>query len=176
VAYLPDYSASLCQLITPVTKLFERSREEGVPTNWTVRSFDFDSMSMIDGVRPNSACECSPRHGLPQWYLHTRHLRFRRMGKREAIYTSAMLRRVTLLRYDSTTEQLVGLAKTPPPEMYARTASMCSGRVGRVEGNALIFREVPPLTAAVLCVAAGQQHPFAQQWRSAVTGMGHRDG
>lgn len=157
--FLRDYGSALCRRVTPVYELFERAPEESAPTNWSLKSFDFDSMSLVDGLRPNSACECSPRRGLPRWYVHTRRKRLRPMPKREAVYTAAMLQRVTLLRYDSASRRLLAPVKAPPPEPYSRAACLCVGRRGHLESGLIVFEGVPPGVAAVLCVAAGQPHP-----------------
>lgn len=159
VRFVSDYAGALCRAVVPVYEMFERAPEEPAPTNWSRKSFDFDSMSLVDGFRPNSACECSPRRGLPRWYVHTRRGRLRAMPKREAIYASAMLQRVTLLRYDAESRRLLSPVKTPPPEVFSRVACLCAGTRGRVEGRLIVFDQVPLETAAVLCVAAGQSHP-----------------
>lgn len=159
VRFVSDYAAGLCHQLMPMYELFERAPVESAPTNWSLRSFDFDSMSLVDGLRPKSACECSPRMGVPRWYVHTRRGKLRPMPKREAIYTAAMLQRVTLLRYDVESRRLTAPLKVPPPELYSRAACLCAGRRGRVEGGLIVFEEVPSAMAAVLCVAAGQPHP-----------------
>lgn len=159
VRFVSDYASALCREVVPVYEMFERAPEESAPTNWSRKSFDFDSMSLVDGFRPNSACECSPRRGLPRWYVHTRRGRLRAMPKREAIYAAAMLQRVTLLRYDFEGRRLLSPVKVPPPELFSRVACLCAGRRGRVEGRLIVFEQVPLETAAVLCVAAGQPHP-----------------
>jgi hypothetical protein len=159
IRFVGDYAAALCREVVPVYEMFERAQEESAPTNWSRKSFDFDSMSMVDGFRLNSACECSPRRGLPRWYVHTRRGRLRAMPKREAIYAAAMLQRVTLLRYDAESRRLLTPVKVPPPELFSRVACLCAGTRGRVEGGLIVFDQVPLQTAAVLCIAAGQSHP-----------------
>ncbi|HEY6304469.1 MAG TPA: hypothetical protein VIX14_15540 [Terriglobales bacterium] len=159
VRYVSDYAGGLCREVEPLYELFERAPEESAPTNWSRKSFDFNSMSMVEGFRPNSACECSPRRGLARWYVHTRRGRLRAMPKREAIYAAAMLQRVTLLRYDIESNRLLCPARVPPPELFARVACLCAGKRGRVEDRMIVFDRVPLETAAVLCVAAGQPRP-----------------
>lgn len=159
VRFVSNYAAALCRQLMPVYDLFERAPVESAPTNWSLRSFDFDSMSLVEGLRPKSACELSPRMGLPRWYVHTRRGKLRPMPKREAIYTAAMLQRVTLLRYDGESRRLTAPLKVPPPELYSRVACLCAGRRGRVECGLIVFEEVPSAIAAVLCVAVGQMYP-----------------
>lgn len=174
VRFVRGYSELLSRRVKPVYELLERAIEQSAPTNWSVRSFDFDSMSLVDGYRPNSACECSPRRGLPRWYVHTRHGRLRAMPKREAVYAAAMLRGVTLLRYDFENERLMAPARVPPPEPSCRAACLCAGRRGRMDGGLIVFDDVPPAVAGVLCVAAGQPHPGLARGRLLIeTGNQH---
>jgi hypothetical protein len=159
VPFLADYASALCAGLTPLYAALNHGGEEPPPTNWRVESFDFRSMSLVDGLFRNSACEYSPRQGLSRWYLHTRHGRLRAMPKREAIYVAAMLQRVALLRYDASTRRLFAYAEAPLPESYSRVACLCSGNRPRVSGGMVVFEEVPAATTAVLCVAAGQRYP-----------------
>lgn len=160
--FVPNYASALCRRLTPVYQLLERAPEESPPTNWLLKCFDFASMSLVEQLLPNAACECTPRRGLPRWYVHTRRGRLRPLPKREAIYAAAMLRHMTLLRYDAAARRLFVPVKAQLPELFSRAACLCAGRRGRVEANAVVFEEVPPATAAALCVAAGQRHPAAE--------------
>lgn len=160
VAFSYRYSQTLSAELRPLFRVFEELPDETSPTNWSVKSLDFDSMTMVDGLRRNSACEYSPRRGVPRWYVHTRHGRLKLMPKREAIYAAAMLQGVSLLSYDASERRLLAPARTPPPESYSRVACLCSGRRPLLNGESLRFEEVPPLIAAVLCVAAGQPEPM----------------
>jgi hypothetical protein len=174
--FVGNYASTLCRQLIPVYELLERAPKEPAPMNWSRKSFDFDSMSLVEGFRPNSACECSPRRGLPRWYVHTRRGRLRPMPKREAIYTAAMLQQVTLLQYDLENRRLLAPVKAPPPELYSRVACLCDGRRGHVEGRLIVFEEVPPDTAAVLCVAAGQPHPGVMRSVIAAANAGNYHG
>lgn len=159
VAFFHQYSQTLSAELRPLFKVFEELPEETSPTNWAVKSLDFNSMTMVHGLRRNSACEYSPRRGRSRWYVHTRHGRLKLMPKREAIYAAAMLQEISLLSYDASGSRLLAPARTPPPESYSRVASLCSGRRPLLNGEFLIFEEVPPSIGAVLCVAAGQSEP-----------------
>lgn len=147
-----------CAQGTPVTDYFRQPKVERTPPNWVVKSFDFATMSMCDGARVNSACECTPRHGLPLWYLQLRHGLIP-MPKREAIYAAAMLQRVTLLEYFPAQRVLSVRPKTPMPEQYMRAACLCSGKRAELDGGWSIFCDVPPRLATMLCAATGQPFP-----------------
>jgi hypothetical protein len=174
IRFVKDYAGVLSRRVQPVYELLERAIEQSAPTNWSVRSFDFDSMSLVDGLHPNSACECSPRHGLPRWYVHTRRGRLRSMPKREAVYAAAMMQGVALLSYDFENRRLLAPVRAPPPEPYCRAACLCAGRRGRVDGGLIVFDDVSPAVVGVLCVAAGQPHPGLTRDRLAIeTGCQH---
>jgi hypothetical protein len=162
VGFSYRFSQTLSAELKPLFRVFEDLPEETAPTNWSVKSFDFGSMTMVDGLRRNSACEYSPRHGMPRWYVHIRRGRLKLMPKREAIYAAAMLQGISLLSYDASGSRLLAPARTPPPESYSRVACLCSGRRPVFSGDILIFEEVPPSIGAVLCVAAGQSEPVAR--------------
>jgi hypothetical protein len=161
VGFFYRFSQTLSAELQPLFKVFEDLPVETAPTNWSVKSFDFGSMTVVDGLRRNSACEYSPRHGIPRWYVHTRRGRLKLMPKREAIYAAAMLQGISLLSYDPTARRLFAPAKAPPPESYSRVACLCSGHRPVFKGGLLIFEDVPPSVGTVLCVTAGQPEPVA---------------
>jgi len=108
--------------------------------------------------------------------VHTRHGRLRSMPKREAVYAAAMLQQVTLLNYDFERHRLRAPVKAPPPETYSRVACLCAGRRGYLEGRHVLFEEVPPNTAAVLCVSAGQPHPGSARQVLDICKAGNQNG
>jgi hypothetical protein len=167
IRFSPRHAHVLAAGLIPLFKKFENAQDETPPTNWQVQSFDLGSMSMVDGLRRNSACEYSPRRGLPRWYVHTRHRRVRPLSKREAIYVAAMLQDVRLLSYERDAFTLRTEASAPLPETYARVASLCSGRRPLINGRTLIYGDVPVSVASVLCVASGQP-ALAQSRRVAI--------
>jgi len=162
VRFSERYASTLAARIKPLFTKFEEMKDETAPTNWSVRSFDFLSMAMIEGLRRNSACEYSPRYGVSRWYVHTRRGLLRSLPKREAIFVAAMLQGVRLLSFDAGNSSLLARTNAPLPESYARVACLCSGRRPSIDGDALIFPHVPPTIAAFLCVAAGQPAPLTQ--------------
>jgi hypothetical protein len=161
IRFSENYAYVLCSVVRPVPQNIDRLVLERAPTNWIVRSFDFESMSMIDGLHRNSACEYRPRHGLPRWYVHTKRQRLTPLPKREAIYAAAAIRGVSLLTYESDNQRLVAKRATLPPEVMVRIACLCSGRSPRVQGDSVYFDGVPQSIGRLLCAAAGQELPNA---------------
>lgn len=156
VTFSQRHAQALSAQLTPLFKSFEDALDEIPPTNWLARSFDFESMSMVDGLRRNSACEYSPRRGLSRWYVHTRRGRLRSLPKRDAIYVAAMLQDVKLLSFEVDSSTLLSASSTPLPEVYARVACLCGGRRPSITRDSLVYRHVPSAVASVLCVASGQ--------------------
>jgi hypothetical protein len=159
VPYLPNLHEILAGQLTPVGELLRASRMEAAPHNWTAKSFDFESMTWIEGVRRRSACEFSSRYGVRRYYVQLRRGSFFPMPRREAVYAAATHQRVALMQYDPMARVLRAPVAAPPPELYSRTASLCAGAQGRVQDAYITYEGVPPATAAILCVAAGQPHP-----------------
>ncbi|HUP60657.1 MAG TPA: hypothetical protein VNA69_09595 [Thermoanaerobaculia bacterium] len=171
IPFSADHAYALCSDLRPVPRNLDRLPLESPPTNWSVRSFDFKSMSMVDGLHRNSACEFAPRHGLPRWYLHTKQQRLAILSKREAIYAAAALRGIPLLTYDAGRERIVVPKVTLPPETMVRVACLCSGRRPRVERDRVVFDDVPQQIGSLLCVAAGQPLPQPVTSAGRVTGQ-----
>lgn len=159
ISFAPDLSGAVCRQFIPLPQLLTAAPEERSPTNWRLKSFDFQSMSWVDGLRLHSACECSSRFGVRRYYVYARRGALLRMPKREAVYASAMLRRIKLLDYDSSACTLSAPIAAPLPELLARAASLCSGAQARIENGYIRYTEIPPATGAALLVASGQPFP-----------------
>lgn len=168
LAYATDYSMEICGQYTPIPQLMEQSPQESAPTNWKLKSFDFQSMLWVDGLRLHAACECSSRFGVRRYYVYARRGTLLRMSKREAVYASAMLQSVKLLDYDVTTHTLSVPITAPLPELLSRAASLCAGAQGRVERGYIKYTEIPPAIGAALTVASGQ--PFPRTYGLAAAG------
>ena len=69
IGFVPRFSRKIIGTSEPIQSLFDRAPIESAPTNWRVRSLDFSALSWVDKLLPNSACEYSPRHGRPRWYV-----------------------------------------------------------------------------------------------------------
>jgi hypothetical protein len=159
VRFSAHLARTLCSSLRAIPQNLDRLPRETPPTNWMVRSFDFDSMSMIDGLHRNSACEYRPRRGLPRWYVHTRRARLTPLAKRDAIYAAAAMQGVPLLTYEPENQRLAAKRVTLPPEPMVRVACLCAGQPARVDGDRVYFDHVPHEIGALLCAAAGQALP-----------------
>lgn len=164
IPHVPSFATVLCDSINPIARLIENATVDGRPANWSVRSFDLDSLTWVDGLRTRSACEFRSRYGPTRYYLSTRRGRLLRLPKREAVYAAAMLREVELATYDAVASTLSVPASAPLPELYARAACLCAGAPSAVQHGRLSYRNVPHNVAAVLLVAAGQPYP---KWHAA---------
>lgn len=163
IAYVRYYAAALCREVVPIPFQLENAPAEPAPGNWSVRSFDFRSLTWVDGLRARSACEYRPRYGDPRFYVHTRRGKLLRIPRREAVYAAAMLQGVTLAEYDWAAARLSTPAAAPLPVAYARAACLCAGAPARFERGRLLYEKVPQETAALLIVAAGQRYPRPPQ-------------
>lgn len=167
IPYVSGFAITLCAAIVPVPVQLERAAAEAALANWSVRSFDLDSLRWVEGLRSRSACEFQSRYGRRRFYLHSRGGRLLRLPKREAVYASAMLRDLKLAEYDSATVTLSTPAAAPLPEAYSRAACLCAGMPADFDGGRLLYNNVAPDVAAVLLVAAGQPFPGLRQPGSA---------
>ena len=159
LVYQEDLAGAICQNLNPIPRILESIVEERPPINWRVRSYDLQSMKWVEGLLPRSACEYSPMYGRSSYFLHKRRGKLLRMSKREAVYASAALQSVRLVEYDPSMRILSTLVEAPLPEMFARVASVCSGRMGEVSGGRIKYKDVPPTVASVLLGAVGQPLP-----------------
>jgi len=162
IPYVESFASVLCGSINPIPHLVDGASVEEGPANWSIRSFDFDSFTWVEGLRSRSACEFRSRYGPTRYYLHTRRGRLLRLPKREAVYAAAMLRELALAAYDAATSTLSVPASAPFPELYARAACLCAGASSVFQHGRLCYRGVPRDVAAVLLVAAGQPYPESQ--------------
>ena len=173
--YIENFAVHLCASIRPIPPQLETARVEEAPGNWSVHSFDIESLKWVEGLRSRSACEFRPRYGRSRFYVHTRRGRLLRLdrregGKREAVYAAAMIREVPLADYDTSTAMLSVPASAPFPESFARAACLCTGVPAAFNQGRLVYRNVPRDIAAVLLIAAGQPYPEAHQPASTAVG------
>ena len=160
IRYERGFAYKLIGLLTPIPTQLEGAAEADAPINWSVRSFDVESVSWRDGLLPNSACEFISRYGVRRYFLHRRRGRLVQLGKREAVYASALIRRTKLAEYDVETGTLSIPFAAPLPEPYAKAACLCSGTPAAAVGGRFAYEGVPADAAAPLLVAAGQPHPL----------------
>lgn len=156
---VPNAGATLAGSLLRIAVVIEQAKEAAAPVNWSPRSFDLTTMRWVDGKIRGSAIEYSARYGSPRYFLLRRRGRLLELPKREAVYASAMIRRVPLIHYDEVGRALSTPAAAPLPETYARAAALCAGAVPQSLDGCLVYSDVPIDAAALLLVSAGQPHP-----------------
>lgn len=159
VVYEPDNGRRVAENIPPIPCMLEGAVQEPAPLNWKARYFDFDTGVWIDGPLRNAACEFTPAHGPPQYYVCRRSRKLFRMPKRESLYAAAMLKGVRLIQYDPDSLKLSVPVFAPMPVLYARAACLCACRPAQITDGRFVYSDVTPEVAALLMVAAGQPHP-----------------
>jgi hypothetical protein len=162
--YIPQYAEKLCLELKPVAAASEAVSDE--PAKWHVRSFDLESRSWVAGRLPKAAREYQSNYGERCYFWCDWQNKLRPASKREAVYASAAVQRVTLTTYDRGQCSLAVTAASPLPADYMRVACLCSGKPPRYEGGTLILESVPLAVASILLVSAGQPHPGVSVPRS----------
>jgi len=157
--YAQDYLIKMAKAIPPIPEKLQLAPEENVPRNWNIRSFSLKKQSWEDKFLQNSACEFTPTHGRPKYFLHRKHGRLLRLSKREAVYAAAMLKGAQLIDYKSTNMQLSVPVSAPLPQLYSRLACCCSGQPAEFFNGKFIYKNVTPKLATLLIVATGQPFP-----------------
>jgi hypothetical protein len=155
-------------MLNPIPEALEYAPVQPAPLNWKVQSFDFETCTWVEGLRSHTACEFTPRYGLPRHFVHVRRGKLLKISKREALYAAAMLKGIELIDYEPSDRRLSVPLFSPLPDLYSRVACLCSGKPAAIVNDRLIYDEVPLELAALLMVAAGQQHPNvkARIWRA----------
>lgn len=162
VRFSPDLGVELAGSLVPIPLLIERAAPVKQPINWDVRSFDLSSMEWVEKLLPDSACEFYPRVGASRYFLHRRRGRLVELPKREAVFASAMIRRIELIRWDQEESELSTPFGAPLPEPYSRAACLCSGEPPEASVGRVRYRLVPADAASLILVAAGQLHPLSR--------------
>lgn len=155
--YIPKYAERLCCELKPISASSDGTSDE--PVNWQVWSFDLGTREWIKGRLPKAARVYKSKYGEMRHFWCDWQHNLRPAPKREAIYASAAVQRVTLAAYDWERRALTMPAVAPLPEAYMRAACLCSGMPPHYEGGMLVFESVPPSIASILLVSAGQPHP-----------------
>ena len=162
ISFETNLSAVVAQTLKPVPEALDRALVEPAPLNWKVRSFDFQTGTWVDGLRPRSACEYTPTYGHSKYFLHVKRGKLLTLSKRESLYAAAMLNGIQLVAYESASKRLSVPLFAPLPELYSRTACLCSGRLSKITDGRIAYDQISDELAALLMVAAGQPHPGVQ--------------
>ena len=163
IVYVDRFASTNWSAISPVPVQMQNARLEPPPANWSIRSFDFASLTWVEGLQRRSACEYQSRYGPRRFYVHTRHGQLLRLPKREAVYAAATLRNANLAAYDSDFRTLSTPAAAPLPESLARAACLCTATPAQFKDGRLLYAGVPWDVASVLLVSAGQPYPQIKQ-------------
>lgn len=142
----------------PLSSVLEQAPAEP-PKNWSVRSFNAETLRWVDELLPNSACEFSSRFGERQFYVHLRKRRFVSAGKRESIFLGAAVKGIELVQHDG--DGLSVPIEAPLPELLARAACCCRGVMSELRGERIHYREIPIQIAGAILAALGQRAPQA---------------
>jgi len=142
----------------PIPALLESLPAE-TPLNWSVRSFDLQSLQWVETLLPKSACEFSSRFGDRRFFVHLNKGKFIAAGKRESVFASAFLQNARLVEFDSDASRLSVSSATPLPERLARAACLCSGKPADVIEKRFSYSEVSHGVAHALLAAIGQRVP-----------------
>lgn len=160
IEYVPAATNAISSRLTPVRRLLEHAPACAEPVNWAIRSWSFDSKEWVDGRLRRTAREYSSRHGARRYMVDIGHGELRELEKREAIYAAALLRSWRILDYDAAGNRLRVPRSAPLPDLHARAACLAGGTLPQTNDGFLVFGEVPPDAASVLCVLLGQGHPL----------------
>ena len=162
ISFATSLSALVVQTLQPVPEALDRAILKPAPLNWKVRSFDFQTGDWLDGLRPHSACEYTPTYGHSQYFVHLKRGKLLALSKRESLYAAAMLNGIQLAEYEPVGNRLSVPLYAPLPELYSRTACLCTGSLPKISNSRIVYDQVPDDLAALLMVAAGQPHPQIQ--------------
>ncbi len=159
IPFVPNFANFACASIRPIQAQLDGACVEDKPANWSVRTFDLERLTWVDGLQSNAACEFTSRYGSRRFFVHTKRGRLLRLPKREAVYAAALLRRTPLVVYDAETATLAVPATAPLPELFARAACVCIAQPASYDRGRLVYRSVPSSVAAILLLAVGQRYP-----------------
>jgi len=159
VRYIPNLPLALAAEVTPVAALLESAAPAAAPRNWSVRSFDLNSLTWVDELLPRTAYEYRSRHGPRRHFVRIARARLFETERRQAVYLAAHLNRVRLIGYDEEAQILTVPGKAPLPDALARAAAACSATSAREGGGMLTYSCVSPAVAGVVMAAAGQPPP-----------------
>ena len=159
VPYTLNNARIVAEELVTISKTLETASEEPAPLNWQVSAFDFKRGSWVKHLLKNAACEFTPTYGHSKFFVNIKRGKLLRMPKRESLYVAAMLKGVRLIEYDFNTMKLSTPLFAPMPEMYARSACLCSCRPAEIMNGRILYSDVTPEVAALLMVSAGQPHP-----------------
>ena len=155
---ISDASDYFCRIVRPIWQTIKESeRQDSVLVNWMARSFDFATMSWVEGISQKTACEFTSRFGVKRYFFHPRHGQYLQMSRSEAIYSAAATRGISLASFDSSSNRLKVSTRTGLPIPFAFWAAMAGG--SQIELIQDSFQYKMDLKAAQLLLAYLGQPP-----------------
>lgn len=136
-----DIGDYFCGTVDPLLSANKADRAVRTPPiNWAVRSFEFSTMSWVDGIGERTACEFTSKFGAKQSYLHARRGKYVPMARSEAVYSAAAIRGVDLASYDESLGALRIPGRAPLPVPYALWATIAAGSEVTFAGGARFYK------------------------------------
>lgn len=158
VSIVHDPLAHFCSAVKPLRNAMARCSESR-PVNWTPRFFDLATLSWVDGLRPQSACEFTSRFQQKRYFLHARRNRYIPMRRAEAVYAAAAINGVQLASYAESEGALVVPIAASLPLEYACWATLMSGHRAHFENGSIKYTGLQRKSALMLLVNLGQRYP-----------------
>lgn len=159
LTYVPNLAGALSATLKPIQAVVRSAEFCTPPINWSVRSFDLETLRWVDDLLPRTAYEYKSRHGDLRHYVYGGPRGLRPIGRRESVYAAAHIHQLPLVSYDKEMRMLFVPVGAPLPDGMTRTAAACSGAPGSLEDGRLVYRDVPSVIAGALLAAAGQRPP-----------------
>jgi len=163
IPFISKLSMVLSSMLTPIASLVASAAQGVAPKNWALRSFDLGKLRWVDGLLPHTAYEYRSRYGAKLHFVRGPDHILRQLDRTVAVYAAALFNRIRLVSYDREKRSLTVPRAAPLPDSIARVAAACAGGSALVEGDRLVYSDVPADVAAVVMLVLGEPpHPT---WR-----------
>lgn len=156
VTYEPDLARRMCTGLVGISSVIENAPEDR-PPNWESRYFDINTRKWVSGSHDGAAHEYRSSYFEYRYFLR-REGKYLVMGKREAVYASAILDDVKLVSYVPSKHMLHTPINAPLPVRYAQVACLCSVQPSRVQNYEHIYDHIPPDIASILLILSGRPY------------------
>ena len=127
-----------------------------LPRNWKTMSFDYAQLMWREGPEHGSVLEMTSKYEQRSYFVRGKDGGLTRLPKRLALYAGAAVQRIVLARYDSRSRELSVPTATPLPEACARAACLAGGRASTVQGQRILYENVPARLAGIILASLEQ--------------------